>query len=163
MIAVAMKSKSADDIIHAYVETILPQIGPSRFILTDNGTEFKNDTMDKVLNRLNTEHKFTTVYFPRGNSRLENLHVLLKRSISKYIDILDVEWDKCLNLATYAFNISPSSDNCNSPYYIVYGREPVDAKLQELEELHKYTGTNCGLKRLQQLSEIWKNHTDELR
>ena len=163
MIAVPMKSKSADDIIHAYVETILPQIGPSRFILTDNGTEFKKDTMDKVLNRLNTEHKFTTVYFPRGNSRLENSHALLKRSISKYIDILDIEWDKCLNLATYAFNISPSSDNCNSPYYIVYGREPVDAELQELKELHKYTGTNCGLKRLQQLSEIWKNHADELR
>ena len=95
MIAVPMKSKSTDDIIHAYVETILPQIGPSRFILMDNGTEFKNDTMDKVLNRLNTEHKFTTVYFPRGNSRLENLHALLKRSISKYIDILDVEWAKC--------------------------------------------------------------------
>ena len=29
--------------------------------------------------------------------------------------------------------------------------------------MHKYTGTNCGLKRLQQLSEIWKTHTDELR
>ena len=163
MIAVPMKSKSADDVIHAYVETILPQIGPSRFILTDNGTEFKNDTMDKVLNRLNTEHKFTTVYFPRGNSRLENSHALLKRSISKYIDILDIEWDKCLNLAMYAFNISPRLDNCNSPYYIVYGREPMDAELQELEELHRYTGTNCGLKRLQQLSEIWKTHADELR
>ena len=163
MIAVPMKSKSANDVIHAYVETILPQIGPSRFILTDNGTEFKNDTMAKVLNRLNTEHKFTMVYFPRGNSRLENSHALLKRSISKYIDILDVEWDKCLNLATYAFNISPSSDNCNRPYYIVYGREPIDAELQELKELHKYAGTNCGLKRLQQLSEIWKMHADELR
>ena len=84
-----MKSKSADDVIHAYVETILPQIGPSRFILTDKGTEFKNDTMSNVLNRLNMEHKFTTVYFPR----LENSHALLKRSISKYIDILDVDWD----------------------------------------------------------------------
>ena len=103
MIAVAMKSKSADDIIHAYVETILPQIGPSRFILTDNGTEFKYDTMDKVLNRLNMEHKFTTVYFPRGNSRLENSHALLKRSISKYIDILDVEWDKCFKFSHICF------------------------------------------------------------
>ena len=90
-----MKSKSAEDVIHAYIKTILPQIGPSRFILMDNKTEFKNDTIGNVLNRLNTEHKFTTVYFPRGNSRLENLHALLKRSISNYIDILDVEWDKC--------------------------------------------------------------------
>ena len=163
MIAVPMKLKSADDVIHAYVEIILPQIGPSRFILTDNGTEFKNDTMSNILNRLITEHKFTTVYFPRGNSRLENLHALLKRSISKYIDILDVEWDKRLNLATYAFNISPSSDNCNSPYYLVYSREPIDTELQELKELHRYTGTNCGLKCLQQLSKIWITHADELR
>ena len=87
LIAVPMKLKSADDVIHAYVETILPQIGPSKFILTDNGTEFKNDTMSNVLN---TEHKFTMVYFPRGNSRIENSHALLKRLISKYIDILDV-------------------------------------------------------------------------
>ena len=158
-----MKSKSADDVIHAYIETILPQIGPSRFILTDNGTEFQNDTMGNVLNRLNTEHKFTTVYFPRGNSRLENSHALLKRSISKYIYILDIEWDKCLNLATYAFNISPSSNNCSSPYYIVYAREPIDAELKELEELHRYTGINCGLKCLQQLNKIRKNHADELR
>ena len=89
--AIPMKSKSADDVIHAYIETILPQIGPSRFILMDNGTEFKNDTMNSVLIRLNMEHKFTMVYFPRGNSRLENSHALLKRSISKYIDLLDVE------------------------------------------------------------------------
>ena len=140
-----MKLKSADDVIHAYVETILPQIGPSRFILMENGTEFKNDAMSSVLTRLNTEHKFTMVYFPRGNSRLENLHALLKRSISKYIDILDIEWDKCLNLA-YAFNISPSSDNCSSPYYVVYSKEPIDTELKELEVLHRYTGINCGLK-----------------
>ena len=139
-----MKLKLADDVIHAYVETILPQIGPSRFILTDNGTELKSDTMSSVLIRLNTEHKFTMVYFLRGNSRLENSHTLLKRSISKYIDLLDVEWDKCLNIATYAFNILPSSDNCSSPYYLVYGKEPIDIELKELEELHRYTGTNCG-------------------
>ena len=129
----------------------------------DNGTEFKNDTMSSVLIRLNTEHKFTTVYFPRGNSGLENSHALLKRSISKYINLLDVEWDRCLNLTTYAFNISPSSDNCSSPYYIVNGKEPIDTELKELEELHRYTGTNCGLKHLQRLNEIWKNHADELR
>ena len=163
LFAVPMKLKSADDVIHAYVETILPQIGPSRFILMDNRTEFKNDTMGNVLSRLNTEHRFSMVYFPRGNARLENSHALLKRSISKYIDILDIKWEKCLNLAMYAFNISPSSDNCSIPYYIVYGKEPINAELKELEELHRYTGINCGLKRLQQLNKIWKNHADELR
>ena len=51
----------------------------------------------------------------------------------------------------------------SSPYYIVYSKEPIDAELKELEELHRYTGTNCGLKCLQQLAAIWKNHADKLR
>ena len=49
------------------------------------------------------------------------------------------------------------------PDRIVYSREPIDTELKELEELHRYTGTNCGLKHLQQLNKIWKNHADELR
>ena len=80
-----MKLKSADDVIHAYIETILPRIGPSRFILTDNRTEFKNDTMSNVLIRLNTEHTFTMVYFPKGNSRLENSHALLKGQLANIL------------------------------------------------------------------------------
>ena len=131
--------------------------------LTDNGTEFKNDTMREVLHRLKTEHKFTMVYFPKGNSRLENSHALLKKRMSKDMDMLNEQWDKCLNLATYAFNILPSSDSSNSPYFLVFGKEPVDAELKELEELHRYTGSNCGLKQLQQLKEIWKAHANNLR
>ena len=102
--------------------------------------------MKEVLHRLNTEHKFTTVYFPRGNSRLENSHTLLKRCGSKYMGMLNEQWDKCLNLATYAFNILPSSDSSSSPYFLAFGREPLDAELRELEELHHYSGSNCGLK-----------------
>ena len=97
--------------------------------------------MREVLHRLNTEHKFTTIYFPRGNSRLENLHALLKRCMANYIDMLNKQWDKCLNLATYAFNILPSSDNSSSPYFLVFGKEPLDAELMELEELHRYSGS----------------------
>ena len=140
-----MKSKLADDAIHSYIKSILPRIGPSKFILTDNGMEFKNSTMREVLHRLITEHKFTLVYFPKGNSRLENSHTLLKRCMSKYMDMLNEQWDKCLNLAMYAFNILLSSDNSNSLHFLVFGKELVDGELKNLE-LHRYTGSNCGLK-----------------
>ena len=163
LLAFPMKSKSADDIIHSYIESILPRIGQSKYILMDNGMEFKNNTMRDVLYRLNTEHKFTMVYFPRGNSRLENSHSLLKRCVSKYMDMLDEQWDKFLNLATDAFNISPSSDSSSSPYFLVFGKEPLNAELQELEELHCYSGSNCCLKQLQQLKEIWRAHANNLR
>ena len=119
--------------------------------------------MREVLHRLNTEHKFTMVYFPRENPRLENSHALLKRCTSKYMDMLNKQWDKCLNLATCASNISPSSSNSSSPYFLVFGKEPLDGELGELEELHCYSGSNCGLKCLQQLKEIWRAHANNLR
>ena len=59
------------------------------------------------------------------------------------MDMLNEQWDKGLNLATYAFNISPSSYNSNSPYFLVFGKDPLDAELKELEELHCYSGSNC--------------------
>ena len=40
LLAILMKSKSADDVIHSYIESILPRIGPSKFTLMDNGMEF---------------------------------------------------------------------------------------------------------------------------
>ena len=62
------------------------------------------------------------------------------------MDMLNEQWDKCLNLAIYAFNILPSSDDYNSLYFLVFGKEPLDAELRELEELHYYSGSNCGLR-----------------
>ena len=60
-------------------------------------------------------------------------------------------------------HIASSSDNSNSPYFLVFGKEPLGAELKELEKLHSYTGSNCGLKWLQQLKEIWKVRADNLR
>ena len=54
------------------------------------------------------------------------------------MDMLNEQWDKCINLATYAFNISPSCHNFSSSYFLVFGKEPLDAELRELEELHHY-------------------------
>ena len=82
--------------------------------------------------------------------------------MGKYMDMLNKQWDKCLNLATYAFNISPSVDNTSSLYFLVFGKEPFDAELLGLEELHLYSRSNCGLKQ-QQLKEIWRAHVNNLR
>ena len=66
-------------------------------------------------------------------------------------------------LANYVFNILPSADNASRPYLLVFGKEPLDAELNKLEELHCYSRLNCGLKQLQQLKEIWRANTNNLR
>ena len=48
--------------------------GPSRKILTDNGTEFKNKLWTEVFDKFKTEQKFTPIYSPQCNGRVEGFH-----------------------------------------------------------------------------------------
>ena len=53
--------------------------GPSRKILSDNGTEFKNDLFDKIAKELGVEHKvYSPPYHPQSNGRIEGFHLFLK-------------------------------------------------------------------------------------
>ena len=63
---ISLKTKCAEDIIKAYIDHICCTFGPSRQILTDNSTEFKNklwtEVFKKIKNRTEIHtHLFTTV------------------------------------------------------------------------------------------------------
>ena len=40
-----------------------------RYILSDNGTEFKNSLMDQMLKQLDTEQVFSAPHHPQSNSK----------------------------------------------------------------------------------------------
>ena len=49
---IPLKSKHAEDVIKAYIDHICCPFGPSRKILTDNSTEFKNKLWTEVFDKL---------------------------------------------------------------------------------------------------------------
>ena len=49
---IPLKSKCAEDVMKAYIDHICCTFGPSRKILTDNGTEFKNKIWTEVFEKL---------------------------------------------------------------------------------------------------------------
>ena len=54
-----------------------------RYTLSDNGTEFKNQLMDKVLQQLGIECIFSAPYHPQSNGKLEVIHKYLKLTLKK--------------------------------------------------------------------------------
>ena len=66
--------KSADTIVSPFINQYLPVHMCPRYILSDNGTEFKNQLMDKVLQQLGIEHIFSAPYHPQSNGKLEEFH-----------------------------------------------------------------------------------------
>ena len=75
--------KSADTIVSTFINKYLPVHMCPRYILSDNGTEFKNNLMDQVLNQLGIERILSAPYHPQRNSKLEVFHKYLKPTLKK--------------------------------------------------------------------------------
>ena len=153
---VTLKSKMADEVSMAYIKEILPKISCSRFILQDNGMEFKNDQLMSVLNNLDIKHIYSNPYYLQGNGRIENVHSFLKYTLAKFIYGSSLEWDDALPLATYCYNVTPSVDDLESPYYIVHGHDQFEGRFSNIQNYCRYIGNQPGRQAVQELQMFWK-------
>ena len=141
---IPLKSKHTEDVIKAYIDHIYCPFGPSRKILTDNGTEFKNKLWTEVFEKLKTEQKFTPIYSPQCNGRIKGFHRFLKTTIAKQLETR-IEWDDIVWKATAAYNFFPTESSGVAPFFLMFGCEAaVKHSLLESEN-PKYLGTNDGM------------------
>ena len=80
---IPIKSKKAEDVMKAYTDNICCVFRPSKKILRDNGTEFKNKLWTDVFKRMRTEHWTSPIYSPQCNGRIKGFHKFLKATIGK--------------------------------------------------------------------------------
>ena len=133
-IAVPIKNKNAETICEAYQDNIYCVFGGSSRMLMDNGSEFKNKEMEEVCDTLGLKHIFSPVYTPQSNGGLEGWHRFFKACIAKHIHGGGVEWDELVPLAVSAYNFFPCQRSKESPFVLMFGKDPIMpvAKLLEL-------------------------------
>ena len=141
---IPLKSKRAEDVIKAYIDHICCTFGPSRKILMDNGTEFKNKLWTEVFEKLRTEQKFTPIYSPQCNGRIEGFHKFLKATIAKQLEI-HVEWDDLVWKATAAYNFFPTESSGLAPFFLMFGHEAAVKHTLLESENPRYLGTKKGI------------------
>ena len=101
--AIPIPNKSADTITKAFIRHYLPRHLCPQFILSDNGTEFKNQTFDRVTKDLGIERIFSAPYHPQSNGKLETFHKFLKPTLKKMCAEDQDNWDDYIEqvLGTY--------------------------------------------------------------
>ena len=113
---IPLKTKSAEDVVQAYIDRVYSQFGGSEKVLKDNGTEFKNKLINEVCEQLGVKHKiYLPPYRPQSNGRIESFHYFLKACISKHITP-QIEWDDVVPLACVAYNFLPNEHSKESPF-----------------------------------------------
>ena len=130
--------------IKAYIDHICCTFGPSRKILTDNGTEFKNKLWTEVFEKLRIEQEFTPIYSPQCNSRIEGFYKFLKATIAKQLETC-VELDDLVWKATAAYNFFPTESSGIAPFIQMFGREAALKHTLQESENPKYLRTNEGM------------------
>ena len=139
--AVPIKSKSAVDVLEAFVQHVVLQgLLPSRLvsvkgelvkrkgsIISDNGTEFKNELMQNFLKLFEIRFGYAIPYHPQSNP-VERVHryvgSLLKIALNKSNRIFD-NWDEALPYIIFSYNKKHIPGTLISPFMLRNGYQPM--------------------------------------
>ena len=133
--AFPIPDKSADTIVATLINHYLLVHMCPRYILSDNGTKFKNNLMDKVLQQLGIDRIFSAPYHPQSNGKLEVCHKYLKPCEKD-----PANWDKYINQVLASYRITPNLATAESPFFLVYRRDPSLPLHQLLEPMQHFLG-----------------------
>ena len=151
---IPLKGKHAEDIIKAYIDHICCTFGPSRKILTDKGTKFKNELWTEVFEKLRTEQKFTSIYSPQCNGRIKGFHKFLKATIAKQLETR-VEWDDLVWKATAAYNFFPTELSGLAPFFLMFCHEAAVKHTLLASENPRYLRTNEGMINMELMTKLY--------
>ena len=159
---IPIKSKKATDVARAYMQHVYSILGGSTKILTDNGTEFKNEVFREVLQKLGTEKLIhSPPYRPQSNGRIEGFHRYLKACIAKHMRN-GLEWDQITAMATAAYNYFPNMSAKESAFFLMYGRDPVNKLSSILNTPRRYLCDDSGLPDLEALKNMYQMVAQQL-
>ena len=121
---VPVPSIEASMIARLLVDEILCRHGAPRTLLSDRGSNFLSSLVSEVCKLLNTKKVNTTAYHPQTNGLVERFNNTLAEAISSFVSSNQQDWDVYIPAIQFAYRTSPSVTTGNSPFYLLYGREP---------------------------------------
>ena len=122
--AYALPSVEASRIAQLLVDEILARHSAPRTLLSDRGPNFLSSVVQSVCQIMNTRRLHTTAYHPQTDGLVERFNATLCEGLSMYVSTHQKDWDKHLPLVLFAYRVSPNATTCESPFYLLYGREP---------------------------------------
>ena len=153
---IPLKTKTAEEVLQAYIDNVYSKFGSSLKILSDDGTEFKNKIFEQVAKELGVVYKiYTPPYHPASNGRIEGFHAFLKACISKHITP-QLEWDDLLPLACTAYNFMLNEHSKESPFFLMFGRDLVLPLNTQLEPKIRYMGTDINIISLESMKNLYE-------
>ncbi|GBG65053.1 hypothetical protein CBR_g49123 [Chara braunii] len=119
--AKAIRKKTPKTVVD-WIEEIYLRYPFIREFVANQGSEFKNEMVWRLMFRLGVRIKFVTPYHPQANAPVERGHRTLKDAISKWCQGDSRNWPSFLRAAVYADNVTVKRTTGYAPITLWYGR-----------------------------------------
>ena len=121
----AVKGQTAEIAAKFIVEDICLRHSFPKAILSDQGKGFLSEVTQELLKALEVRSIRTTGYHPQTNGQAEKINGIIVDMISHYLSDHQKDWDQILPYVIFAYNTAVQSSTGYSPFYLIYGREPI--------------------------------------
>ena len=158
--AFPVRNKYAATITNILMERYFAIFGIPVAIKSDNGTEFVNEMLKDLADRLQLSKKTTPVYNPHSNG-VERMHRTLNQLMRLHLDREDIGWTRVLPAAMMAYNSKVHSSTNVTPFFAMYGREmrlPIDIVIPPPEKQGMTSHVDSMLNRFQQIYKYMRAH-----
>ena len=115
--------KTSTKAVQLFSEIFL-ELGFTRILHSDNGTELKLKMMEHLMQQLGVKKTYISPYHPQGNGKLESSHRFIMDCIHKFSINSILEWDQLLPYATAAFIWLPNEHSQESLHFLYFGHDP---------------------------------------
>ncbi|XP_071708623.1 uncharacterized protein [Rutidosis leptorrhynchoides] len=146
-----------------FLKKLFCQFGFPKALISDHGTHFTNQLLERVLKRYGVNNHFSTAYHPQTSGQVKNTNRGLKRILERTVKYNPKLWSQNLDDALWAIRTAYKTPIGTTPFRSVYGKAchiPV-----EIEHRAYWALKQCNLdpKETEKHRLLQLNQLDELR
>ncbi|CAF1169236.1 unnamed protein product [Rotaria sordida] len=123
VITKAVRDCSATTAVKFLINDVILKYGTSTCILTDNGTHFTSQLMNKLFESLGITHLYSTEYYPQTNGQIERFNATMGGKISALCNERLTNCDEVLQFVTFNYNASIHATIKQTPFEMMHGRQ----------------------------------------
>ena len=130
-----LRTKEAPGVASAILDMCLSRGFPKK-LGTDNGAEFDNHILNSAAKLMGVEKATSVVYRPQSQGAVERHNRQIIAELQKRLEQYGKSWADHLPFVQYAYNSTPHSKTGESPFKVVFGREPPLPNFEEVDIDH---------------------------
>jgi hypothetical protein len=115
----------SDEVAAMLQKRVIAEHGCPEVLITDRDPRFRSQSFQEWCELHGINHRMSTAYHPQTDGQTERYNRVLEDMLRAYVSPSLDDWDELLPVLQLAVNNSYNASHQSTPFFLVYGREPV--------------------------------------